>query len=533
MPIEETYVFRFLQNLFFLAGLQIIFVFLIGNLYKEKDKSHIYRKAGKQVLLGKYLTIALAFILINPIPEKVNASLNYGNLSQQLNLLLKNEPDLNGAIIGVSVRSSSDGQLIYQHLGDTRLRPASNLKLFTAAAALAVLGAEQKSRTEVLMNGKLKGKTLKGNLYLRGKGDPTLLEADLNALAGEVSKKKIRKIDGDLIGDDTWYDHIRFSNDLPWSDETAYYGAPISALTVSPNKDFDQGTVIVEVTPGDKPGQKAKFKIIPKTNYVKIINKAITAAAEEKKSIVIKREHAKNIIMIEGKVPVSGKTTKEWIAVWEPAGYTLDLFKQVLNHHRIKVEGTLKVGKAPNHSGVLAYHDSLPLSERMLPFMKLSNNSHGEMMIKEMGKMKKDGGSWDKGMAVFKNELFKFGINPHTMVLRDGSGISHVNLIPANQITKLLFTIQDEQWFPQFKNSLPIAGIKEKMIGGTLRNRLKNVRGKVWAKTGTLSTVSSLSGYIQTKSGQQLIFSILINNLLDEDKGKKIEDEIVSILANH
>jgi serine-type D-Ala-D-Ala carboxypeptidase/endopeptidase (penicillin-binding protein 4) len=467
-------------------------------------------------------------------PIKVNATNSHETMTQKINQLINTEPELKGAIAGISIRSATDGKIIYDHQGDVRLRPASNMKLLTAAAALNILGKDYTFTTEVLTDGTVKKKTLNGNLYIKGKGDPTLLKSDFDKMAAEIKKRGIKKIKGNLIGDDSWYDDVRYSLDLPWSDETTHYGAQISALTASPTKDYDAGSVRVIVQPGTRKGDKAIVNMTPKTNYLKIVNHAGTVQADGKTKITIEREHAKNIITIEGKIPTDAKPKKDWIGVWDPTRYAVSLVKQSLKEHGIIVTGKLKTGKVPDTARILTTHQSMPLSELLVPFMKLSNNVHAEILIKEMGRVIKGKGSWDMGLRVLKTEMVKFGVDPNTLVLRDGSGVSHVDLIPANQLTQLLFAVQKEKWFSSFLHSLPVAGASDKMVGGTLRNRLKDpiVRGKVNAKTGTISTVSSLSGFIKTNSGETLIFSILLNNLMDESKGKKLEDKLITILAN-
>ncbi|WML44747.1 D-alanyl-D-alanine carboxypeptidase/D-alanyl-D-alanine-endopeptidase [Neobacillus sp. PS3-40] len=488
----------------------------------------------KSIVLLLFIFILALVPTLQSQEPSVKAMEDQEALRIKLNQLLKNEPDLNGAIAGISIRSASGGQIIYSHFGDVRLRPASNMKLLTAAAALSVLGENHTFLTEVLTDGMKKKNTLKGNLYLKGMGDPTLLKKDFNMMAENLKNSGVKKINGDLVGDDYWYDNVRYSIDLPWSDESTYYGAQVSALTSSPNKDFDAGTVIIEVLPGKKIGDKAFAKIIPKSNYVKIVNKVRTVAPTEKKKVTFDREHGKNIITINGIIPVKAKKSREWISVWDPTRYAVVLFKQSLAKQDIKINGKIKIGVTPKNAQVLTSNKSMPLSALLIPFMKLSNNGHAEILIKEIGKVSKGMGSWEKGLSVLKTELTKLGVNPKTIVIRDGSGISHVDLIPPNQISYLLYSIQKEKWFPFYLNSLPVGGKNEKMLGGSLRNRFKNstVVGRVQAKTGTISTVSSLSGYVKTNSGQTLIFSILLNNLLDESKGKKIEDKIVGILVN-
>lgn len=484
------------------------------------------------------LFITVSFVIFasgSQYNQRVSATGDDNQLIQALNQHINNHANLQGAIASVSIRSAENGELIYDHVGDVRLRPASNLKLFTGAAALAILGEDYTFKTELLTDGRQNGKTLHGNLYLKGKGDPTLLKSDLDEMAKNMKKLGVKKIDGDLIGDDSWYDNVRYSLDLPWSDEQMYYGAAVSALTLSPNKEFDGGTVIIEIKPNKAVNKKAEISITPSTDYIKVVNKVETVSGEEKHLTKISRDHHSDAIMIDGSLPIDSNPIREWVAVKDPTDYTLAVFKESLAKHGIKVEGKVKPGKTPDKSRVLHSHSSIPLSEIMVPFMKLSNNTHAEMLIKEIGKVKMDEGSWEKGIEIMKSELTGLGVNTDTLVIRDGSGISHVNLVPANEITKLLYAVQGKEWFDTYLHSLPVSGDSDRMDGGTLRYRLNTevTKGKVIAKTGTISTVSSLSGYIETKSGEKLIFSILLNNLIQESMGKIIEDEIVTIIANH
>lgn len=483
------------------------------------------------------LVILIAFIpnvhVKAPLAH-VHAMEKRGSLSEQLNQLLNNDPILKGAIAGVSIRSAETGQVLYDHFGNIRLRPASNMKLLTAAAALSALGENYRFTTEILSNGRLQGTTLQGNLFLKGKGDPTLLKKDFNAMASDIRKKGIKVINGDLIGDDTWYDNVRLSTDLMWSDETSYYGAQVSALTASPDEDFDAGTVIVEVKPGGGIGSNAIATVTPQTNYVKIINHAVTVSPDSRKELTIERQHGSNTITIKGTIPVKSSTTKEWIAVWEPTRYALDLFKQSLAENGIKLGGMVKTGVATDDAQILMTHKSMPLKQLLIPFMKLSNNGHAETLVKEMGRVIKGEGSWDKGIKVMKAQLSKLGLHANSLVIRDGSGISHIDLVPAGEISSLLFAAKKQKWYHSYLHSLPVAGEGDKMVGGSLRYRMKSapLKGNVKAKTGTLSTVTSLSGYVKTNSGKELIFSILLNNLTDESKGKDIEDKICAILVN-
>ncbi|WP_163970861.1 D-alanyl-D-alanine carboxypeptidase/D-alanyl-D-alanine endopeptidase [Oceanobacillus halotolerans] len=449
-------------------------------------------------------------------------------LSGKLDDYIQQESILDGSLIGISIRSAETGELLYDHFGNIRMRPASNMKLITAVAALDTLGGDYTFKTEILTEGSITDGVLDGNLYLKGKGDPTLLASDFADFAKQLQKKGINKIEGNIIADDTWYDDERLSPDLIWSDEQWYYGAQVSALTASPDQDYDAGTVVVTIRPNTV-GEAPTVSVSPTTDYITIENNATTSEQNREEDLTIERQHGTNIIRIDGTIPTGSTPIKEWMAVWEPTMYAMNLFQEALKNEGITWTGDKQSGKTPEDAKLLHAHDSMPLSDLLVPFMKVSNNGHAEILIKEMGKVEKGEGTWEKGLEVVEEVLSQLEIDTETMVLRDGSGISHMNLIPANVFSELLYTIQDKDWFSTYLNALPEAGEADRMVGGTLRNRMHE--HSVQAKTGTIYGVSTLSGYVDTKSEGRLTFSILLNNLIDEDQGPSIEDELVNIIA--
>jgi D-alanyl-D-alanine carboxypeptidase/D-alanyl-D-alanine-endopeptidase (penicillin-binding protein 4) len=449
-------------------------------------------------------------------------------MKKEINAYIKNEPKLVGALIGISIRNARTGEKLYDHMGDTRLRPASNMKLLTATAALSILGPDYTFSTVIAVTGSRQGHQLQGDLYIKGKGDPTLQLSDFQQIAGQLRTLGIKEITGDIIADDTWYDDVRLSPDMIWSDEHFSYGSQVSALTAAPDSDYDAGSIIIQVDPGNYIGDNVKINIFPNTDYVKIVPTAITTSHDQEVDITIERSHGNNTILIKGSIPMGTVPIKEYIAVWEPTGYALDLFRQALRERGITWRGGTHSGVVPEDAEILLTYDSIPLSALLIPFMKLSNNGHGEVLIKEMGKVRRGEGSWKKGLEEVEEVLTGYGMDTDTIFIRDGSGISHVNLIPPVEISKLLFKIQQADWFPVFLQALPAAGYLDRMVGGTLNERLEGTN--VQAKTGTIYSVSTLSGYVTTNQNKALAFSIMINNLLHEEEGKGIEDTIVRLL---
>jgi len=480
-----------------------------------------------------FFLLILCIVLTLFFPPLIEANKGERDiLKDRLDAYLKTEPLLQGALIGISIRDAKTNETLYDHMGDIRLRPASNMKLLTAAVSLEVLREGYSFKTEIRTDGKQEGHILHGNLYLIGKGDPTLNPDDFDSFAEKLKKQGITLIEGNVSGDESWYDNVRLSTDMIWSDEQYHYGSQVSALTASADDDYDSGSVIIEVEPGAE-GGAAKVKVHPETNYVTVVNESVTGSNDMEEDITVTREHAKNIITVDGTIPSNSEEIEERMSVWEPTGYALDLFDQALAKHGISVHGNLSAGTAPEQTEILLEHPSIPLEELLIPFMKLSNNGIGETLIKEMGKQVYGEGSWEKGLDVLSEVLPNLGMNIDALTLKDGSGISHANQIPANEITSLLYTIQRKDWFSLYFDTLPNAGKNERMIGGTLHERMFDL--SVQAKTGTINGVTTLSGYLQTKKGKKLIFSIMINNMLEdlEDEGKAIEDRLAEIITNN
>lgn len=492
-------------------------------------------KTKKIMLLSVIVVLAfLSFLMDKNQQQTAIANVEYAQLGSSINKVLQDER-LDGATTGISIRKAATGELIYDHFGDTRLHPASNMKLLTAAAALETLGEDYRFVTEVLTDGHVKNGVLQGNLYLKGKGDPTLLSEDFDLLAQKLASKGIKMINGNLVGDDTWYDNDRLSQDINWTDESYYYAAQVSALTASPNADFDAGTVIVEAHANSNVGKAATINVLPPTDMVKITNRSNTVASGGTKTIKIERQHGTNNIVIEGVVPEDGTVTREWIAISEPSYYALDLFEKSITKKGVKFAEKPKfiLGKTPRKVQLLTSKKSITLKELLIPFMKLSNNSHADVLAKEMGKVVYGEGSFEKGLQVIEENSARLGLDMDMMMIRDASGMSHLNLVPANEVTNLLVSVQKETWYNTFLTSLPVAGVNERFVGGTLRNRMKiePTVGNVKAKTGTITAVSALSGYATTRDGELLVFSILINNDLAEVT--PIEDQIATAIASY
>ncbi|TQR20419.1 D-alanyl-D-alanine carboxypeptidase/D-alanyl-D-alanine-endopeptidase [Psychrobacillus vulpis] len=469
-----------------------------------------------------------------PVAENstVEASSSYSGLKNSVNSIMS-DIRMQNATSSIMIRKASTGEVIYQYYPDRSITPASSLKLLTGAAALDTLGENYRFTTAVLTDGKVKNGTLNGNLYLRGQGDPTLLKSHFDNFADGLVKQGVKRVTGNLIGDDTWYDAVRLSAGILEEDEPYYYAAPISALTFSPNGDFDAGSVIVEATPSAN-GKVTKVTLTPATNVLQVVNQSKTVPKGNKNTLKITRQVGTNKVIITGNSPIGTSGKKEWISVTDPTLYALDVFKKSLGEKGITFSTYSKFiqGKTPKNAHALVSRKSMPLKDLIIPFMKLSNNTHAEMLAKEMGKVKYGKGSWDAGLKVMREFVDSNGLDIAKWKFEDASGISYSNKITSSQLSQLLYVVRKEPWYNTYMNSLPIAGVSDRFIGGTLRNRLNTApaKGNIMAKTGSLEHIRSLAGYAKTKDGETLIFTILTENA--KTSTIPVIDQIATAITN-
>lgn len=480
------------------------------------------------------LVAGVAAIMTAAAPAvAVNVDPSQAELAATLDAIL-NSSSLSGANVSVVVANADTGEVLFDRNGNNRLIPASNTKLLTSTAAMSILGPDYRFNTSVSRTGRKAGSVLLGDLFVRGTGDPTMLAEDYDNLAAQVAASGIKVVTGSLVADDTWFDDQRLGMDWAWDDEGAYYAAEISALTLSGDTDYDAGNVIVEGSPGATVGAKPAVSLTPQTGYVKIINNGITAEAGATDTLSISREHDTNNIVINGQVPVDGGSTTEWIAVRQPTGYAADVFRRALQARGVKVLGQTKLGVAtPTGATGIASHDSMTLSDLLVPFLKLSNNGHAEILTKAIGRKVFNDGSWDAGLEAIANYVAGRDMDTSTQRQADGSGLSRWNLITTHEFTDLLRAVQAEPWFDTWYAALPIAGNADRFTGGTLRSRMRNTpaANNLHGKTGSLTSVSALSGYVTAANGTKLVFSIVENNYLVSSV-RGIEDQIGVALAS-
>ncbi|RLE65701.1 MAG: D-alanyl-D-alanine carboxypeptidase/D-alanyl-D-alanine-endopeptidase [Thermoprotei archaeon] len=432
--------------------------------------------------------------------------------------------DLKGADVGIVVADENQNKLIEIN-PDNPFIPASNMKLFTAAAALLYLRPNFRYFTGIYYTGSLDGGTLKGNIVVRGSGDPLLKSTDIDKVSIKLSRV-LKQVKGNIIVDTSVFDR-EFVNKR-WDENYLQhpYAPRVSALTVN------EGCINIIVQP-TQPGEKPLLEIHPIQDEIRIINKAITVKKGFATKINVTKKKGENVFIVEGTIEEDAYPVDVKKPIENPHLYTGSLFKSGLIKNGVSVEGNVEEGFLED--GVLLdYIVSNPLTEIVKKLLKHSDNLVAECLLKTMGYYRYGKGSWANGINCLKRTLGDIGLNLDDDNIRifDGSGLSKSNKLTPWKIVELLLAMRKSSLFKYFYNALPVAG-----VDGTLRKRMRNTPAerRVIAKTGTLSNACTLSGYIKTLSGRELVFSIMVNNfeIPIEDVRKIIDKICVNIVKKY
>lgn len=450
--------------------------------------------------------------------------------------------------LGVFVMSLSDGRVVYSRDSDRLFTPASNMKAYTTAVAIDSLGPDYRWRTSVYVqkqpdtNG-----NVTGDLVLYGRGAPDLISKtkgdapSLAKFADQLYASGVRRVAGNIIGDASYFRGELFGVGWQWNDLQWYYGAEPSALSV------DENTVEVTMGPGAKIGDNASVVMSPNQNYVRLVNTGTTANHDAPTSIGVLRDLSGNDVHVWGEFPTGGHAFSAFLSVHDPALWAATLFKQALIARGIKVDGEprsrdFRVAEKdrfdPQKAIELASQDSEPLSAIIRHTNKESDNLYAELILRTLGKERgstapdpdpkknQTRGDDDAGTAVVRAWLVSKGIPTRGLAIRDGSGLSRLDLITPESTARMLAAMTQSSAATIYFDSLPVAG-----HDGTLAGRLKKTEGRISAKTGSLTYVHSLSGYATMRTGERLAFSILCNDMTAERPAIALIDEIATTIA--
>lgn len=528
----------------------------------EKTANHSMKTQSNQLKISALLTFAIAVFALNfgistAAQEQTNQRVRVIGtpsatptpqndqpltaLQSQIRFILSRN-ELQRGQVGVKIVDLNTNRSIYEQNGEKYFMPASNMKSYTVAAAIERLSPNFRFSTSVYAPAMPdESGNLKGNLTIYGRGDVSFSTAfydgdyykGLDALAEKIVQSGVKKIEGDLVGDDSYFSGNPTPFTWEWDDMQWNWGVEISALNVNNN------SVDLSVKPSSV-GAPCNVLLLPASPVFKIQNTCVTSANGTPRNLKVTKKLEQNILEISGSMPANDKTYTGYIAVSRPAEMFIALLRQSLEKKGVVITGRnslinpkMKVlsQTAPIE---IAKIESVPLSIIAQKTMKPSQNMFTETLLWTLGeqlgdKTKPNLSSAERGIAIVSNFLTQAGIASDAVRIYDGSGLSRHNLITPNSAVQLYTFMSKSRYAQTWTDSLTIGG-----IDGTLRNRFKNTKaaGNVRGKTGTIDQVSALSGYVTTAVGEKVVFSIIINGVAETSVRQATIDEIVVALAN-
>ncbi len=453
------------------------------------------------------------------------------------------KPELSPAMVGIKVVSLDNGRVLFEENAGKLLRPASNMKLYTVAAALDRLSPDYRFSTSVYATTRPDAAgVVHGELIIYGRGDPSIAARFNNGdyykgiddLATRIVAAGVKRVEGDIVGDESYFVGPKYGSGWNWEDLTWYYGAEITPLTANDN------ALDLFIKPGPAIGQPALITTGPADPLLTIVNKVTTSAKGSRRELSIQRGLGENKITITGSIPLEDRGYTGGIGISHPGLLFVYMLRSSLAQKGVTITGASRLGAAASQNEI-ATLQSPPFSVIAAQTLKPSQNLYTELILRTLGKVAPPPPpatttsylpqtSDELGLEAVKSFLKTVGLRPEALVLDDASGLSRNDMITAEASVQLLTFMSKHKYANVFRDALPIGG-----VDGTLRNRFKGTpaENNVRAKTGSLSSAASLGGYLTTAGGEKLAFQIMVNNYpRDLDPRSSCIDPITVLLAS-
>lgn len=438
---------------------------------------------------------------------------------------------------GILVHDPVSGRDLYARNADRLFVPASNLKLVVTAAAAHYLDPGFRYATTLYGTGPVRDGVLEGDLVVYGRGDPTIsgryydgdMDAVFEALADSLSARGVRRVAGRVVADASYFDSTRVHPDWEAYDLLWWYAAPVASLG------FNDNSVDFRIEPGAV-GEPAAISWEPRTSHFEFVNRTRTVRSGGAHTLDFVWIAGTDSVLAYGTVPADARSWVEYFAMGDPPAYAATVLRETLERRGIRIDhddvrviwdparSVLTPGGRPVE-GVqrLTEWHSVPLDRLVFPILNSSQNWFAEQMLKTVGREVSSEGSWRAGIELERRFLTEVvGIEPEAFDLRDASGLSSGNLITPRALARLLVHMRGQ---PLAYEAMPVAGGES----GSLRYRLTDLRGRVRAKTGGIRNVDTLSGYLTTDGGRELVFVVMANGAAFSDSRGALDDVVRAI----
>ncbi|WP_413559954.1 D-alanyl-D-alanine carboxypeptidase/D-alanyl-D-alanine-endopeptidase [Bdellovibrio sp. HCB209] len=466
------------------------------------------------------LTTALMFTF------SANANLDAKTAESEMqSLAKKHKVQLSDIGMYATVGEGENLKVLLDNNGSKIMIPASITKIATASAVLATFPPGHKFKTQIWTTGDISKGVLKGNVYLKGGGDPSFVSENMWFLVNAFLRNDIKRVEGDIVVDDSLFDKMRYDISRQKERVDRAYDAPVGAMS------FNWNSINIFVRPGAKAGDDARVYADPENDYIRLVAKTKTKATAGE-VFADRKEDPKfdgDLLHVGGSIGVNTKEVTIFKNITQPdlwSGYNLKAF---LAQRGVTVTGAVKTGNTPATASLAAEAESKAIEAIVADMNKFSNNYVAEMLTKNMGTLKKDKGvTLADGMLVIQDHMQALQIPKDQYSLQSPSGLTRENKMSSYAMWKVLQHLRNDfRVQPEFLQSLPIAG-----IDGTLKKRMKGTNAERWvrAKTGYINNVVTLAGYAGLEDGKVITFSFIYNGSTDEAMVRQYFDNLLKSL---